>query len=280
MNEQLFHTIENAFFTTYRHEKIGDKSYFVVKGVPLVEGVLNGRLVEKNEFGKFVKDWDGVPVVLRHPKKNGGSARVASPDVPVIGRFYNASLDGTRLVGEFWFDEEKLSGDEEQALIEKIKANHPIEISTGYYAESLPKVGKWNEKDYGLVDTNLHPDHIAVLPDELGACSIADGCGLNRNERETPMRFDISLVSHVTGLTGKAADLWEKVYQSYKDEGKSEEEAAKRAWGAVKQAGYKKDKDDNWTKSNQSELVEIENTLDIPPDDLVGLASLVAFVAE
>ena len=182
-SELRSHIVNNAFFRTWRKETVGDKSYLVVKGVPLVEGVLNGRYVSADEFGAFVKDWDGVPVVMRHPKANDGSARVASPDVPIVGRFYNAELDGTRLVGEFWLEEDALNSPDGETVITRMKAQLPIELSTGYYAESVPSVGKWNGKDYSLIDQNLHPDHIALLPDEVGACSLDDGCGMNRNHK-------------------------------------------------------------------------------------------------
>ena len=173
-------------FTTFREETIGGIEYIICNGVPLVEGVLNGRYVSAKEFGAFPSDWNDVPIVMRHPKKNGGVARVPFPDVPPVGRFYNAKLDGTRLTGEFWLDKNKLmSTDEGEVILMKIKSSHPIEISTGYFAESLPKTGKFNGLEYGLVDTNLHADHIALLPDDIGACSVKDGCGLNRNNGES-----------------------------------------------------------------------------------------------
>lgn len=55
-------------------------------------------------------------------------------------------------------------------------------------------------------------------------------------------------------LPKEAKDLYEKVYQSYLDKGLSKAEAAKRAWGAVKNAGYAKGKDGKWHKA--SELAE------------------------
>lgn len=55
-------------------------------------------------------------------------------------------------------------------------------------------------------------------------------------------------------LPKEAKDLYEKVYQSYLDKGLSKEEAAKRAWGAVKNAGYAKGSDGKWHKA--SELAE------------------------
>lgn len=277
MNIQLLpYSIQNALFSTWRYETVGDKRYLVVKGVPLVEGVLNKRYVGSDQFGAFVNDWNGVPITLRHPKSNGGSACVPIADVPIVGRFYNAEMDGTRLVGEFWLDESALqSSDDGKSLIAKIQSQKPVEVSTGYYAESVPQAGQWNGKDYDLVDQNLHPDHIALLPDEIGACSVKDGCGLNRNKSEEfetvkePTLLDA--IQNVTGLTGAAAAMWEEVYQKAKDEYGDEERAAKVAWAAVKKVYEKKGGD--WVKKNA--ITE----KDITPQELEGLASLAVFVA-
>jgi len=54
-------------------------------------------------------------------------------------------------------------------------------------------------------------------------------------------------------LPSKAKALWERVYEQAKADGDSEEKAAKKAWGAVKNAGWHK-KDDKWVKS--ADLVE------------------------
>lgn len=185
--------VKNALFDTFWTETKDSKEFLVVKGVPLVEGVLNGRFVGADEFGAFPADWNGVPVVMRHPQANGGSARIPHVDVPVIGNFYNAKLDGTRLVGEFWMDKEKLLATPEgETLFIQIQNQHPIEISTGYNAESIPEAGNWNGKDFSLVDTNLRADHIALLPDDIGACSIKDGCGLNRHSKDLGNNWELS----------------------------------------------------------------------------------------
>lgn len=284
MNRQFFpysYPVQNAL-CTWRYETLGDKKYLVVNGVPLVEGVLNQRYVGPDQFGAFVNDWNGVPVVLRHPRANGGSARVPTADVPTIGRFYNAQMDGTRLVGEFWLDEAVLqSSDDGKNLIIKIQSQKPIEVSTGYYAESIPQAGQWNGKEYGLVDQNLHPDHIALLPDEIGACSVKDGCGMNRNESEEVEIVEkstlLDAIQNVTGLTGAAATMWEEVYQKAKDEYNDEERAAKVAWAAVKKV-YSKNEQGDWVKKNVAQKVKKLN-IDISPQELEGLASLAVFVA-
>jgi len=366
MNSEITpYIVSNAFFNTWRTETIGDKSYLVVKGVPLKEGVLNSRYVSSDEFGAFVKDWNGIPIVMRHPKQNGGSARVVTPDVPVVGRFYNSEMDGTRLVGEYWLEEAALDNPDGEVVVMRIKAQLPVETSTGYYAESVPSVGKWNGKDYGLIDRNIHPDHIALLPDEIGACSLDDGCGMNRNqqmsnfdihkrtkqnniegsfeqrsgavydafyaafsggsnkavESDAPyvmstfadhivvkadgkyfqvgysvagdevtfddrskwqevMRMEKYIpVQNVTGLTGDAAKMWEKVYtaalKQYDDD---KEKAAATAWAAIKDK-YKKNKSGEWVLKENAQPKQNAH-LDISPEELEGLAALAAFVAD
>lgn len=55
-------------------------------------------------------------------------------------------------------------------------------------------------------------------------------------------------------LPEKPRALWEQVYNENRKKGLSESESAKRAWGAISQAGWSKDKDGNWHK--KAELTE------------------------
>jgi len=66
-------------------------------------------------------------------------------------------------------------------VLERIDNSQEVETSTGYWSESVPQAGNFNGRDYSYVDQKIHPDHIALLTQEAGACSLADGCGLNRN---------------------------------------------------------------------------------------------------
>lgn len=215
---------KNRLFDTFRTVESGGKEWLVVNGVPLVEGVLNGRFVSADEFGSFVNDWNDIPVVFPHPKRNGGSARVPAPDVPVVGRFYNARMDGRRLVGEYWLDKQVLENIEEgQQLMDLIAKQKPIETSTGYWSESVPQAGRFNGRDYGYVDEKIHPDHIALLTQEAGACSLADGCGMNRNAMagsfekrledihaafQETMKIRDKRASELGSETGVPADYW------------------------------------------------------------------------
>lgn len=52
-----------------------------------------------------------------------------------------------------------------------------IEVSTGYFCQILDGTGVYKGKPYDGIQINLRPDHIATLPDEVGAGSWKDGCG-------------------------------------------------------------------------------------------------------
>jgi hypothetical protein len=53
-------------------------------------------------------------------------------------------------------------------------------------------------------------------------------------------------------LPAEGKKLWEKVYEESKSGGDDEETAAKKAWGACKEAGWKQDKDEKWVQDNVS----------------------------
>lgn len=167
-----------------RREERDGIMFLVVNGVAIIEGVLNGYLVPMEEFGAFVMDWNGVDVSINHPEDQSGSLRVPHPDVQVVGRFYNAVIDeaNKRLIGEFWLNEAALNAsDEGRLILNAIENGKTLEVSTGYFASAEMRPGRLGNKVYVGIHRNIHPDHIALLPNDVGACSVDAGCGLNRN---------------------------------------------------------------------------------------------------
>ena len=262
-------------FTTHRKVKKDGKDFLVVKGAPIVEGVLNKFLVPMDEFGAFIKDWDGVRLVLRHPKENNGSARVPSPDVPVIGNFYGAMLDeaNSRMIGEYWFDEGALlATNEGQGIIDSILAGQIVETSTGYYANLENTPGIHKGISYIGVQREIHPDHIAILPDEIGACSIRDGCGVNRNT-STVQNCEGCAMKKIQNMTGnlpaEGKKVYETVYKKAKDAGDDDETASKKAWGACKRAGWTK-KGEEWVKKNYAIYENADNGMDSASQSMIA----------
>lgn len=167
-------------FQNIRYQVLNGEKYIIAPGVPVRAQVLNDYLLPADEIGKFYSAWNGSPITLRHPVQNNGSANVPEPDVPIIGKFYAASFDGSRLTGEYWLNEKMLLAYSPETH-KRIISGLPVETSTGYWSDEEDAHGTFENLEYKTIHRNIRPDHIAILPDEFGACSIEQGCGVNRN---------------------------------------------------------------------------------------------------
>lgn len=163
------------------------KDYLVVPGVPVQEQVMNTYLLPAEEIQKSLESWNGTPLSIRHAKLNGGSVQVEEPDVPIIGEFQNATWDEQtkRMLGEYWIDvTEAMKYAEGQVIMNAIRQGKILETSTAYWADEDYVPGTFKNKTYKTVHRNPKRDHIAIFPDsQVGACSVEDGCGVNRNMR-------------------------------------------------------------------------------------------------
>lgn len=174
-----------------------DKPYLVSPVVAIREGVLNDILYLTGEFSRYPVTWELRPVPIGHPKRNGEYVSVNSPDIidsEVTGDFRNIDIDSDRLKGEIWIDLEKAEkiGEPALAVVERLRAGEAIEVSTGLFADLEETSGEWNGKSYIGIARNIRPDHLALLPNEIGACSWDDGCGTPRvNQKGVGMGDDL-----------------------------------------------------------------------------------------
>lgn len=165
----------------------GTRSFLVAPASLIVPGVLNGSkgrlFYPGDEVQKVVDPWNGMPVVIYHPTKQGQPISGRHPDVFDVGRVYNTKYNG-RLTAEAWIDEELLLAvDQGTAIRDRLLSGDKIEVSTGLYTENEKKSGidQLTGQAYDYIARNYRPDHLAILPDQRGACSVNDGCGLNVN---------------------------------------------------------------------------------------------------
>lgn len=166
------------------------KKNLVIPVTMMVEGVHNGShgplLHLIDDLGKFPASWDGIPVVINHPQKEGVNVSANSPDIieeRCTGRVYGTYVDGTKLRAYVWLEEEKLGSISEDALL-AINEKQPIEVSVGVFTEDEIEEGEYNGENYEAIARNHRPDHLALLPDGVGACSLKDGCGLRANKQK------------------------------------------------------------------------------------------------
>lgn len=191
-------------------EKLDGVDHMVIPVVAVKEGVLNGIFYPETAIKQFATSWNGSPVSVNHPIQNGKDASANLPKFEGtinVGKFFNAHVEDKSLKGEIWLNIEKSNRLGYQEIVKHFQANKPMEVSTGLSAMLEKTPGTHEGKAYNAVVKTIVPDHLALLPNEAGACSIADGCGaLRNNAKESPCGCNKCTDTHtpVTNDTDKA----------------------------------------------------------------------------
>lgn len=184
-----------------RHVEYMGRDHLVVPVIMArADVVMNGNRVPIEEL--LPGAWNGVPVTIGHPEVGNGYSSANIPDVMnawAIGQIFNSQLDGLILKGEAWIDVERCEL-LRPGLVTHLEEGIPMDVSTGYFSKKVPSSGVVNGRRYRALDTEINPDHLALLPDEIGACSWDDGCGVRANHKETPLKK--TLGAAVTKLLG------------------------------------------------------------------------------
>lgn len=206
----MLHTITANFQAApdgVRRDVFEGVEHLVVPVVMICEGVLNDALVPAAEFGKYPEAWNGRPVPVLHPQENGGYISANRPDVierNTIGTIFNARVVDRKLKADAWINTEKAKRLGYGDLVQQLEAGEVVEVSTGYFADDDPKAGDYNGTGYSVIHRNIRPDHLALLPGEIGACSIADGCGTRVNSKKGSFAMKVneawSVISKSLGL--------------------------------------------------------------------------------
>lgn len=172
-----------------RMETLEGREHLVVPMVILTEGVHNGTqgplYYPKDELAKHPAAWNHKPIVVYHPTLNGRGISACEPVVlntRKVGIMLNTKFDKkkSRLTSEAWIERARADLVDER-VTQRIDNAEMMELSTGLFIDAVMDEGSWKEEDYSGIARNFKPDHLALLPDMTGACSIKDGAGLLRN---------------------------------------------------------------------------------------------------
>ena len=179
--------IRNTTSASTRNETLDGTDYLVVPCVMIVEGVHNGSqgalFYSKEELAKFTCCWNMKPALLRHPDIEDSGTNVDVLKNQGVGILMNTEFTDGKLKTEIWLNVEK-ANKLDSRIVERIENNEMIEVSTGLFTELDKTPGVWNEEDYTSNTLNYRPDHLAILLDATGACSVKDGAGLLRNKEK------------------------------------------------------------------------------------------------
>jgi hypothetical protein len=128
--------------------------------------------------------WDGRPLMLGHPAKDGRQISANDPRVMEkqgFGFMSASKMNGKRLGTEAWIDVARLEKLGAVKMLEDLRAGKPIEVSVGAFVQTRENPGTHLGKSYKHEWASIAPDHLAFLPESTGACSVEMGCGANRH---------------------------------------------------------------------------------------------------
>lgn len=174
-------TLKTGFFEGRPH--------LIAPVVMLTEGVHNSYFYPEEELSRHTEAWNGRPVVVYHPEeKNEAISANKSPQVveqTKVGTIFNTiyDKDGKKLKAEIWLDIAKLNK-VDNSIITMLNDGKILEVSTGLFVDGDAVPGEWKGEKYEAIFRNYRPDHLALLPNTPGACSVADGCGVRNNSAE------------------------------------------------------------------------------------------------
>jgi len=190
-----------------RQDTMEGKNWIVAPTQMITEGVHNGSdgpiLYTADELAKITDVWNNKPVVVYHPEVNGMQVSACSPDQMTarkVGVLLNTKWDGvTKKLGtETWLEPSRIQAVDSR-VAEAIENSEMMEVSTGLYMDLERTEGEWDGIEYIGVARNMQPDHLALLPDQKGACSIEDGAGFLRLN-QAGEAIDVQLVKPNTDM--------------------------------------------------------------------------------
>jgi len=181
-----------------RNETLEGREYLVVPMIMAVEGVLNGSTgalyYPAEELAKVPQVWNHKPVVVYHPEMDGQSISACDPatiEEYKVGIIMNTMFDGRALRSEAWLEKTRVDKVDNRVM-EAVENSLMMELSTGLFTDVEETAGEFNGTAYTGIARNYRPDHLAILPDQIGACSIADGAGFLRvNKASTGREKDL-----------------------------------------------------------------------------------------
>lgn len=188
-------------FTT---ETIDGKPHIVVRGItPVVDDiVMNRKLYPAAEIEKAYNTLERNPMPLGHPKVDG--KHVSARDVRAVNEYHvgawlqNVSHEGGKVTGDMYVNRQYAESSEKgKRLINRLDEmiagtnSDPIHISTGLLYSGIAANGESKGKKYNEIATNMMFDHVAVLLDEPGAGTPAEGVGIFVNAEGDELEIEV-----------------------------------------------------------------------------------------
>ncbi len=191
-----------------RKEKRNGRDVIIVSAATLPDNVvMNGIQYPADEIEKSYVGLNRTPAPLGHPTINGKFVSARDPEGINIGWIgaWNENLrrEKGRVLMDKVIDVERASqSDGGKAVLAAIEKGEPIHTSTGLYCNLEAANG---DVDYKHIARNLEFDHDAILLDEEGAATPAQGVGMMVNAKGEQTEIEV-INSSLTDMIDQEID--------------------------------------------------------------------------
>jgi hypothetical protein len=204
--------------TKVQRKTLGGRNYLVAPVVMILEGVFAGNqgalFYDGEEISKSVNGWNHRPITVGHPQASDGvkisGCTPEAIDTVGIGMVLNTSWNSKtkKLRAQAWFEESRLDTvPGAHRIKEALTKEAPLEVSTGLFVDNELSQGIHNGREYQGKARNFKPDHLAIILNGVGACSVKDGAGLlvNRSNEsfEGVATYTLNGISYTENFTAR-----------------------------------------------------------------------------
>ncbi len=238
-------------------------SLYTIKDVcGAVDGiVMNSALYPAEELRNSAASLDGKPAPAGHPKDGSGRYISALNGSALLNAYIgsvctNARHEGGRTLVDIMVNEAQAKAHPDGAkLIERLDAAitgnnaDPIHVSTGLFCKMLTANGESGGKKYSRIATGIQYDHLAILLNERGAGTPADGVGMflnadgqevevetvEVNEQAIDRRFE-GVTGWIRKLLGNSDLSFDQIYEGLRSVLNTNEANAAKAEKSLKDA--------------------------------------------
>ncbi|MDL5361359.1 DUF2213 domain-containing protein [Halalkalicoccus sp. NIPERK01] len=175
-----------------RTEDLRGREHVVAPVTLVQEMVLKGEFLPLEEIEATQLAWNAKPSTITHPTNQSGDFVPASSPAQfeshAVATLFDveASSASRALEGEVWIDRERSATVAEDLdrddPAEMLLDDETVEVSVGYWYQRFEADGEHNGTEFDAVQVGVQPDHLALLPNSTGECSIEDGCGAGRDD--------------------------------------------------------------------------------------------------
>jgi len=185
MNRQAFTANLQGPWTELRDGSMRAPAVILVEGVHC--GSSGCLYYPAHVLEKSADQWNGVPVTLNHPQVGQRPVSIKHSGA-VESKFIIGNLTDAR------YEDKKLRATVNIHAEAARRLGHQLrkikEVSTGLFSEDTEILGQHNALEFTACAIQIRPDHLALLTEQKGACSWADGCGLRANSGNSGNSLD------------------------------------------------------------------------------------------